>query len=150
MKLAWILWLSSLSPAPLADPLCLATTVYLEARNQSLEGQLAVAEVALRRLDSGLYGNAVCEVVKQPKQFAMTLVPPQRRIDDGPAFLRSWQVALRAMINWQLPPTQRQLLVPGADHFLVYQRVSADWAVGEPLHVIGAHGFYRINARSPM
>ncbi len=56
MKLAWILWLSQLLPQPAADSLCLSTTVYLEARDQTLRGQQAVAEVALRRLDSGLWG----------------------------------------------------------------------------------------------
>ncbi len=61
MKLAWILWLSSnVLPQPAADSLCLSTTVYLEARDQSMRGQQAVAEVALRRRDSGLWGgNAV-------------------------------------------------------------------------------------------
>lgn len=150
MKLAWILWLSSLSPTPLADPICLATAVYLEARDQSREGQMAVAEVALRRRDSGLYGSALCEVLTQPKQFALTLVPPRRRIDDGRAYLRSLEVALQAMQNWQRPERERRLVVPGADHFLAWQRVSADWAVGEPLHVIGDHGFYRVNAASPL
>ena len=52
MKLAWILWLSQMLPQPAADSLCLSTTVYLEARDQTLRGQQAVAEVALRRLDS--------------------------------------------------------------------------------------------------
>ena len=41
MKLAWILWLSQLMPQPAADSLCLSTTVYLEARDQSLRGQEA-------------------------------------------------------------------------------------------------------------
>src|SRR5690606_13418336 len=45
MKLAWILWIANLLPQPAADSLCLATTVYLEARNQSELGQMAVAEV---------------------------------------------------------------------------------------------------------
>ncbi|TRS46625.1 cell wall hydrolase, partial [Salmonella enterica subsp. enterica serovar Panama] len=35
MKLAWILWLSQLLPQPAADSLCLSTTVYLEARDQT-------------------------------------------------------------------------------------------------------------------
>jgi len=53
MKLAWILWLSQLLPQPAADSLCLSTTVYLEARDQTLRGQQAVAEVALRRWTAG-------------------------------------------------------------------------------------------------
>ncbi|MGE4072918.1 MAG: cell wall hydrolase [Lysobacterales bacterium] len=145
MKLAWILWLSSFSPTPMADSMCLATTIYLEARNQSTEGQLAVAEVALRRRDSGRYGNQLCEVLTQPKQFALTLVSPDKEITDWKAFGRSWTVTMEALRNWQLPEPQRRLIVPGADHFLAYERVSTHWASGEPLHIIGDHGFYRVN-----
>ncbi len=145
MKLAWILWLSSLSPAPLADPMCMATTIYLEARNQPRDGQWAIAEVALRRRDSGRYGSGLCEVLKQPKQFALTLVSPERSINDWEAFVKSWGVSVAALTNWQLPVSKRRLVVPGADHFLAYERVSAPWAVGAPLHVIGDHGFYRLN-----
>jgi spore germination cell wall hydrolase CwlJ-like protein len=50
--------------------------VYLEARDQSARGQQAVAEVALRRRDSGLWGDNLCSVVTARKQFAPTLVPP--------------------------------------------------------------------------
>ena len=145
MKLAWILWLSSLSPAPLADPMCLATTIYLEARNQPRDGQWAIAEVALRRRDSGRYGSGLCEVLKQPKQFALTLVSPERSINDGQAFVKSWSVTVAALTNWQLPAAKRRLVVPGADHFLAYERVSPSWAVGAPMHIIGDHGFYRLN-----
>ena len=145
MKLAWILWLSSFSPTPMADSMCLATTIYLEARNQSIEGQLAVAEVALRRRDSGRYGNQLCEVLTQPKQFALTLVSPDKQITDWKAYARSWKVTMDALRNWQLPVQQRRLIVPGADHFLAYERVSTNWASGAPLHIIGDHGFYRVN-----
>ena len=55
MKLAWILWLSQVLPQPAADSLCLSTTVYLEARDQSARGQQAVAEVALRRRAGGYW-----------------------------------------------------------------------------------------------
>jgi spore germination cell wall hydrolase CwlJ-like protein len=125
--------------------MCLATTIYFEARNQSVDGQWAIAEVALRRRDSGRYGNQLCEVLMQPKQFALTLVSPERQITEWEAYRQSWKVTMDALHNWQLPEPQRRLVVPGADHFLAYQRVSADWSVGEPLHVIGDHGFYRVN-----
>lgn len=83
MKLAWILWLSShVMPQPAADSLCLSTTVYLEARDQSMRGQEAVAEVALRR-DSRLWGNSLCEVVTaasvRPRHRAQLHAPAERR-----------------------------------------------------------------------
>lgn len=49
---------------------CLAKAVYFEARSESLEGQLAVAEVVLNRAASGIYPPTICEVVTQPAQFS--------------------------------------------------------------------------------
>jgi spore germination cell wall hydrolase CwlJ-like protein len=49
---------------------CLANAVYFEARGESIEGQLAVAEVVLNRAASGRYPASICEVVTQPAQFS--------------------------------------------------------------------------------
>jgi len=49
---------------------CLAKAVYFEARSESLEGQLAVANVVLNRARSGVYPTTICEVVTQPWQFS--------------------------------------------------------------------------------
>jgi hypothetical protein len=53
-----------------AQQLCLAKAVYFEARGESLEGQLAVAEVVLNRANSGRYPSTICNVVTQPAQFS--------------------------------------------------------------------------------
>jgi len=53
-----------------AQQLCLAKAVYFEARGESLEGQLAVAEVILNRARSGRYPTTICNVVTQPAQFS--------------------------------------------------------------------------------
>lgn len=44
---------------------CLTQALYFEARGESLEGQIAVAEVILNRRDSGQYPDSVCGVVQQ-------------------------------------------------------------------------------------
>ncbi|MBA2238908.1 MAG: cell wall hydrolase [Lysobacter sp.] len=49
---------------------CLAITVYHEARGETLEGQLAVANVVINRARSGRYPPSWCEVMKQPWQFS--------------------------------------------------------------------------------
>ncbi|HEX8215622.1 MAG TPA: cell wall hydrolase [Allosphingosinicella sp.] len=49
---------------------CLAKAVYFEARSESLQGQLAVANVVLNRARSGVYPSTICEVVTQPWQFS--------------------------------------------------------------------------------
>tara|TARA_Y100001980_G_C14368068_1_gene173859 strand:+ start:57 stop:491 length:435 start_codon:yes stop_codon:yes gene_type:complete len=45
--------------------ICLALNVYHEAKNQSLSGQIAVAEVVMNRVADSRYPNNVCDVVKQ-------------------------------------------------------------------------------------
>lgn len=52
------------------EQLCLAKAVYFEARGETLEGQLAVAEVVLNRARSGRFASSVCGVVTQPAQFS--------------------------------------------------------------------------------
>ena len=53
-----------------AEQECLVKAIYFEARSESLEGQLAVAEVILNRAASGLYPSTICGVVTQPAQFS--------------------------------------------------------------------------------
>ena len=50
--------------------MCLAMNVYWEARNQSIAGQVAVAQVTMNRVASPDYPNDVCGVVHQHKQFS--------------------------------------------------------------------------------
>jgi spore germination cell wall hydrolase CwlJ-like protein len=144
MKLAWILWLSSLLPQPASDSLCLATTIYLEARNQSELGQQAVAEVALRRLETGIWGNDMCAVVTAPKQFAPTLVSPNYRLKNPEAWESAVAIALDAQQEWNRPKQHRRQVVPGADHFVVLDLASPTWAQGTPVAQIGSHTFYRV------
>lgn len=44
---------------------CLAQNIYFEARDQSKEGQKAIALVTMNRLISGNYAGDICGVVKQ-------------------------------------------------------------------------------------
>lgn len=144
MKLAWILWLASVLPQPTADQLCLATTVYLEARNQSELGQRAVAEVALRRFESGRWGDSVCEVVTAPAQFAPTLVHPGYRVKNLRAWMSSVRVAMETTSDWAKPQEQRRQVVPGADHFVALAKATPSWSQRSPVATIGDHTFYQI------
>lgn len=63
--------LSSVKAAP-EDPIydereieCLALNSYFEARNQSLAGQIAVAQVVLNRVKSPKFPDTICEVIQQ-------------------------------------------------------------------------------------
>jgi len=49
--------------------MCLALNVYHEARNQSLAGQVAVAQVTLNRVMDRRYPDTICGVVRQAITF---------------------------------------------------------------------------------
>jgi spore germination cell wall hydrolase CwlJ-like protein len=146
MKLAWILWLANVMPQPVADPICLTTTIYLEARNQSILGQRAVAEVALRRVEDGRWGDSVCAVVTAPRQFAPTLVSGEFTLKSRKAWDRAAAIAFDALRDWDKPLNTRRQVVPGASHFLVNDIVKRpNWAQGTPVALIGDHAFYSVN-----
>jgi len=62
---------------------CLASAVYFEARGESLEGQLAVAEVVMNRARSGRYPSSWCGVVAQRSQFSFVRGGVIPRADRG-------------------------------------------------------------------
>ena len=149
MKLAWILWLASVLPPQAADSLCLSTTVYLEARDQSTRGQQAVAEVALRREESGLWGDSMCEVVTARKQFAPTIVSPRTRLSNTEAWAQAVSVAIESERNWALPADQRKEIVPGASHFMAHAIATPSWRNAYQVATIGDHTFLKVQKLKP-
>ena len=51
---------------------CMAQNIYHEARGETLAGQLAVANVTMNRVHSGIFPDSVCKVVYQRGQFSWT------------------------------------------------------------------------------
>ena len=145
MKLSFLMWLAGMLPQSAADPLCLATTVYLEARDQSQLGQRAVAEVALRRKADGRWGESVCAVVTAPKQFAPTIVSPRTRLDSLQAWQRAMDIAFAAQKDWQGPIAGRHEVVPGASHFAALDIAQPSWRHYPMVATIGSHTFYRVD-----
>ncbi len=143
MKLAWILWLASTFHNPTGDRACLAATVYLEARGESTIGQMAVAEVALRRREGGQWGNSLCAVLRARGQFALSTTSKNYIFSDARAWQEAWLLAGFTMDIWKMPPSWRVAVVPEADHFFASDTSRPDWAKGPPLAVIGDHSFYR-------
>lgn len=114
---------------------CLASAVYFEAKSEPLDGQLAVAQVILNRVEKGRFGGDICAVVMAPKQFS---------------FVRGGQVpAARNSAQWE---TARAIaviataegwrdVVGEATHFhAVY--VNPGWRM-QRVAQIGNHVFYR-------
>jgi spore germination cell wall hydrolase CwlJ-like protein len=145
VQLSFLLWLASILPQPAADPLCLATTVYLEARDQSELGQRAVAEVALRRQENGRWGESVCEVVTARKQFAPTLVNPGTELSDLAAWEKAINVALKSQADWKQPVADRHEVVPGASHFAALDIAQPAWRTYPTVATIGSHTFFRVD-----
>lgn len=73
-----------------AELRCLASTVYFEARGESLAGQLAVAHVVINRSESGRFPASMCGVVHQPSQFSFIRGGKMPRVREG----RQWDNAL--------------------------------------------------------
>ena len=119
---------------------CLTEALYFEARGESLDGQIAVAEVILNRVDSPLYPRTVCGVVKQRGgggcQFSYVCTGKKKMREKGAADL-SGRIA-RAMLDGA-----PRILTAGATHFHT-RGVKPSWSKRfSRTAAIGAHFFYR-------
>lgn len=134
-------WLMS-RPKPTGDAQweCLTEALYFEARGESLEGQVAVAEVILNRVDSPLYPRTVCGVVKQRGgggcQFSYVCRGTTKMREKDAADLAG-RIA-RAMLDGA-----PRLLTDGATHFHT-RGVRPSWSKRFARTAsIGSHLFYR-------
>ena len=59
--------------------MCLALNTYHEAKNQSMIGQVATAQVVMNRVADSRYPNSVCEVVKQGPKYKGSDVPVRHK-----------------------------------------------------------------------
>lgn len=120
---------------------CLAEALYFEARGEGTQGQRAVAEVILNRVDHPRFPKTVCGVVNQRGQFSYKgRVSP--RIHETGAYARVKNVAIAALAG-AAPRT----LTNGATYFHT-GGVRPSWSRRfERTTRIGAHIFYRADRR---
>lgn len=101
-----LLLLSLLGPVPEESALCLSQNIYLEARSESINGQIAVAYTTLNRVDSTRYPNTICEVVWQHKQFSWTHDGKPDRPANNRIERRAWEqsqmLAILFIQTWEL------------------------------------------------
>lgn len=119
---------------------CMAEAIYHEARGESRQGQAAVAEVILNRVDSRQFPSSVCGVVNQPAQFSYTIggAKPMR---NKAAYLRARTIAEAALSGAPRNLTQ------GATYFHT-PAVRPGWSHRFQRTVkIGGHIFYRSGQR---
>ena len=124
---------------------CLAEAVYFEARSESEDGQAAVAQVVLNRVNSGLYPESVCGVVYQNRQrrnacqFSFACEGKSLRITEP----EPWKTAVR--IADEVAAGSTYLAdVGGATHYHA-NYVKPKWAKRlQKMDVIGNHIFYKL------
>lgn len=86
---------------------CLAQTIYYEARSESRQGQMAVAEVVLNRVRHPLYPDTICDVVFQGAerntgcQFTFTCDGSMGRAPRGWAWASANRLAAHAMLGYE-------------------------------------------------
>jgi spore germination cell wall hydrolase CwlJ-like protein len=120
-----------------AEQDCLAGAVFFEAKGESLQGQLSVAEVVLNRASSGRFPSSVCGVVRQRGQFSFIR---GGRFPAIPRASAAWRKAVAiahiAMEKLSDGPAPRALFFHAA-------RVSPGWRGLTRVAKVGNHIFYR-------
>jgi N-acetylmuramoyl-L-alanine amidase len=126
---------SSIAALPAADlsddARCLAIAVYHESKGEPVEGQLAVAQVILNRVESGHFASSICGVVRQPGQFSF--------VYRTPGTSAQWRTAQAVAIvaiteNWHE-------VAPNSTYFHA-KRVAPGWTSVKRVSAIGNHIFY--------
>lgn len=49
---------------------CMELNIHHEARGESYAGKIAIANVTMNRVRSGIFPDSICKVIKQPNQFS--------------------------------------------------------------------------------
>lgn len=122
---------------------CLARALYFEARGEGVDGQYAVAEVILNRVDSPRYPSSICGVVYQGAarhnacQFSFACDGNPETIHERQAYGLAKQIAR------DMKDGANRSLTDGATHFH-NTSVNPPWArTYDRTAQIGAHIFYR-------
>ena len=122
---------------------CLAEALYFEARGESIQGQLAVGEVVLNRVEDSRFPNSICKVINQGTgrrfacQFTYTCDGKLETVNERTAY----EVALK--IAKILMTTHEGNLTKGSTHYHS-NYVNPKWSKKfERVAKYGRHIFYR-------
>lgn len=116
-----------------AEMRCLATAVYFESRGEPLEGQLAVAQSIINRVESGRYASSICGVINQRGQFSFNRARTPTTGSD-------WRTA-QGVARIAADDMWREI-APRAVSFHA-ARLSPAWRDKTRIAQIGNHVFYR-------
>lgn len=133
------------------EKLCLAQAIYHEARGESREGQLAVANVIINRAFSRKYPSTICGVVFQNAdkgrykcQFTFACDGRSDMGNERTAWNRSVRMAEEAYYEFR--KGERPGVVPNSTLFYHTTQVAPRWShTFKRVAAIGAHIFYSQN-----
>lgn len=122
---------------------CLTEAIYFEARGEPIDGQLAVGEVILNRVDASNYPDTICGVVNQGTgrlhacQFSYTCDGEAEVVSDKSSWTRAGKIA-RHLVDGA-----PRALTGDATHYHA-DYVSPNWARVYPrTATLGRHIFYK-------
>ncbi len=124
---------------------CLARNIYHEAGGEPFEGKVAVAQVTLNRVESGLFPSDVCKVVYQKNviyekvlcQFSWYCEQASiKKPMNGPVYTESMEVAKKVLLEGFRLPSVKDALYFHGDY------INPGWK-REKVAKIGRHIFYK-------
>jgi len=134
------------SPFVYADEVtCLAKNIYYEARNQSVQGMYAVADVTLNRVKDKRWPGTVCEVVKQRRNTGGKWICQFSWYCDGKSDTPETQSIynLCTMIAYVKLKTEDSSVLPQDVYWYHAKNVDPYWASAYRRYTtIGDHTFY--------
>lgn len=133
------------------EKLCLAQAIYHEARGESKDGQLAVANVIINRAMSKKYPSSICGVVYQNAdkgrykcQFTFACDGRSDMGSESGAWSRAIKLAETAFYDYQ--QGERPGVVPNSALYYHTTAVSPQWShTYRRVAAIGSHVFYSQN-----
>lgn len=122
---------------------CMVEAIHFEAKGETIEGKVAVANVILNRVDSKRFPNSICEVIHQPKQFSyLNKGRPKLTLNgriEKESFSDSAKIALKA-VNRHLEDISE-----GSNHYYAHNKVEPFWKNhAYSLLTIGNHTFAKL------
>jgi spore germination cell wall hydrolase CwlJ-like protein len=137
------IYAAQFASAPAHERKCLARALYYEARGESYEGQVAVAQVIMNRVRMTGWPDSICGVVNQgidrgeKCQFSfachVSAIEPAGELWDSAKDLAADAIAGRAWLREAMDATHYHTV-----------NVAPVWRLGlTPIRTIGKHTFYR-------
>ena len=116
---------------------CLASNIYFEAKGEPRLGQIAVANVTMNRVLSDRFGDSVCAVVYEKKQFSWVKNKKSIKVDE-----KLYQEILELATTVYLTYDPMHDVTRGATRFHA-KRIHPKWKNVQKTAQIGGHIFYR-------